>query len=66
MGSVFEKTRGGRTRWTRKEVLVCVQYVLGKKKSVFQFGDSKKREISASSLSYLCEKEEFGKEVDKT
>ena len=42
-----------------------VQDVLGNNKFVFQFGNSQKIEISAYSLSYICDKEEVGKEVDK-
>ena len=37
VGDTEEKTREGRTRQTRKEVVVFVQAVLGKKKFVFQF-----------------------------
>ena len=66
MGSVMkakardmeEKTREGRIRRTRKEVVGCVQAVvgIGNKKLLFQFEDVQKRDMSASSLSYLCDK----------
>ena len=55
-----------RTRMTRKEMMGCVQDVLWKNKLIFKFEDGKKGEIGSSSLSYLCEKEEFGQEVDET
>ena len=41
------------------------QDVLGNNKFVFQFGNSQKIEISAYSLSYICDKEEVRKEVDE-
>ena len=44
----------------------CVQAVLGNKKFVVQFENFQKREMSASSLSYVCEKEGVVKDVDKT
>ena len=42
----------------------CVQYVLGKKNFEVPFEYGKKKEMSASSLSYVCDKEEVGEEVD--
>ena len=44
----------------------CVQAVVGKKNYVLQFEHRQKREMSASLLSYVCEKEEVGEEVDET
>ena len=41
----------------------CAQSVVGKK-SFFQFEDEQKREMSDSSLLYLCDKEEVRQEVD--
>ena len=49
-----------------KDVVVCVQSVLEKKKFVVQFEDGQKREMSDSSLSCVCEKDQVGKEADKT
>ena len=40
--------------------------MLGKKKYLVQFEYRQKRDICASSLLYLCEKEEFGQEVNET
>ena len=51
--------------WTRKELVGLFQDVLGNNKFVSQFGNVQKKEISAYSLSYICDKEEVGKEVDK-
>ena len=56
-----ENTREGETRWMRKEVVVCDQSVVGKKKFVAKFEYVQKREMSDSSISYVCEKEEVGK-----
>ena len=47
-----------------KYLAVCVQDAVGKKKLLVIFEYCKKKEISASSMSYLCEKEEVGQEVD--
>ena len=55
-----EKTREGRTRCMSKDVVGCVQSLLEKKKFVFQFEDWQKIEM------IVCEKEEVGKEADKT
>ena len=41
-----------------------VQAVVGKMNFVFKFEYGYQRDKSASSLSYICEKEEFGKESD--
>ena len=44
---------------------VCFQVLVGNKKFLLQFEYGKKRDMSASSLSYLCDKEDVGKGVDK-
>ena len=41
----------------------CVQAVVGKNKFLVKFEDGQKRYMRASSLSYVCEKEEVGEEV---
>ena len=46
--------------------MACLKDVVGKKKSPVQFEDGQKREMITSSLSYVCEKEEVGEEVDDT
>ena len=50
VGELEKITRGGRSRRMRKEVVVCVQDVAGKKKFLFQFEDGQKKDLSASSL----------------
>ena len=45
--------------------MVIVQAVVGKKKSVVKFEYEKKQYMSASSLSYVYEKEEVGEKVEK-
>ena len=52
-------TREGIIRRMRKEVVICVHSVVGKKKSLFQFEDGKKKDIISSSLLFLISKEEF-------
>ena len=51
-------TREGRRRSIRKEVVGCVQSVVGKKKFLVLFEDGQKKEIGSSLLVYLSEKEE--------
>ena len=55
-GEMEENKREGRTRRTRKDMVVYVQTVIGKNNFVVQFEDGKKGYMSASSLSYV-----FGK-----
>ena len=47
----------------RKEVVGYVQAVAGKKNFLVQFKDGHKKDISSSSLVFLCSKEEV--EMDK-
>ena len=49
-----------------KEVVVCVQDIVGKNKLLVKFEYGQKRYISASFLLYLFSKEEVGEEVDET
>ena len=49
-----------------EQVVGYVQAVLSESKFVVQFEDVQKREISAFSVPYVCEKQQFGKEEDKT
>ena len=44
-----------------KQVVGCVQYVVGKKNFTLLFEDGQNKDISASSMSYVCEKDEVGK-----
>ena len=66
VGEMDEKTTEGRSRSKRKEVMGCVQAVVGKKNPLVQSKDRQRREMRDSSLSNLCEKEEVGQEVDET
>ena len=50
VGELGEVTREGRSRSTRKEVMGCVQDVVGKKKFPVQFKYRKKKEIIYSLL----------------
>ena len=51
-----------RSRSMKKEVVVCVHSLVGKKKSLVQFEDGQKKEISSSSIVYLSSKEEVDME----
>ena len=70
MGSVvktkfgeLEKTiREGRIRRMSKEVVGCVQRVVGKNNFLVVFKDEHKKEIGYYSLVYLSEKDEFDME----
>ena len=61
-----ERKREGRTSRTRKEVVGCVQSLLRKTDFVVKFECGKKIEMSAYSLSYVCDKDEVGKDAAKT
>ena len=49
----------------RKEVVGYVQDMVGKNNLPFQFEDGQRRQMSDSSLSYVCYKEEFGKQANE-
>ena len=55
---IEENTREGRSRGEMKYVVGHVQYLVGRKKLLFQFKYGKKKEMSCVSLSYVCSKEE--------
>ena len=58
VGDLEKITREGRSRRMRKEVVGCVQGVVGKKKFLVLFGYGQKKDMGSSSLLYLSEKEE--------
>ena len=58
VGELENITREIRSRSTRKEVVGCVQSVVGKKKFLVQFKDWQKKEISYYLLVFLSSKEE--------
>ena len=62
VGELEKNRRERRIRSTRKDVVVCVQSVVVKKKFLIQFEDRQKKEIGSCSLVYLIEKEEAGME----
>ena len=47
VGETEENTREGRSRTMRKEVVGCVQDVVGKNKFLVQFEDGQKKEMSS-------------------
>ena len=62
VGELEKITRKGRSRRMRKEVVGCVQSVVGKNKFLFLFKDGQKKKIGSCSLFYLNEKEEVDME----
>ena len=53
-----EITREVRSRRMRKDMVGCVQSVVGKKKLLVQFENGNKKDVSYSSLVFLSSKEE--------
>ena len=58
VGELEKITREGRSMRIRKEVVVCVHSVVGKKKLLVEFEDGQKKEISSSLFLSLSSKEE--------
>ena len=54
-----DNTREGRIRRVRKDLMGCVQDVMGKKKLVVQFKKNQKKEMISCSIVYVCSKEEI-------
>ena len=52
-------TMEGRIMRMSKEVVGCLQAVVGKKKFLVQFEDGQKKDISSSSVVFLSLKDEF-------
>ena len=52
-GELENITREGRIRKMRKEVVVCVHSVVGKKKFLVQFKYGQKKDIISSSIMFL-------------
>ena len=63
VGELENITREGRSRRMRKEVMGCVQSIVGKNKFLVQFEDGQKKDINSSSLVFLSLKE--GVEMDE-
>ena len=66
VGDMEEKKRGIIITMVRKEVVGCVQDVIGKNKYLIQLEYRYNRDIRSRSISYVCSKEDFGKEVDES
>ena len=58
VGELENITREGRSRSMRKEVVGCVQIVVGKNNLLFIFKYGQNKEIGSCSLVYLSDKEE--------
>ena len=58
VGEIEEDTRKGRIRRTIKEVVGCVQDMVGKKRFLVQFGDGQRKDTSSSLLVFLISKKE--------
>ena len=66
VGELEKITRKVRSRRIRKEMVGCVQSVVGKNKFLFLFEDGKKKKIGSNLLVYLIEKEEVDMEESIT
>ena len=66
VGELEKITSKGRTRRMRKEVVGCVQSVVGKNKFLLLLEDGHKKEIGSCLLVYLNEKEEVDMEESIT
>ena len=66
VGELEKITRKGRTRRMRKEVVGCVQSVVGKNIFLVLFKDGQQKQIGYCSLVYLNEKEEVEMEESIT
>ena len=64
VGDPEDKKMEGRTRRTMKEVVGCVQDVVGNNKFVVQFEYGQKKEMIYSSISFVCEKDEVGEVLE--
>ena len=62
VGELGKITRKGRSKRMRKEVVGCVQSVVGKNKFLFLSEDGQEKEIVSCLLVYLNEKEEVDME----
>ena len=58
VGELDKTTRDRRIKRTRKEVVGCVQSVVGKKKFLVQLEDRQKKQTIYCSLVFLSSKEE--------
>ena len=66
VGELEKITRRGRSRRMRKEVVGCVQNVVGKNKFLVLFEDGQKKGVDSFLLVYLSEKEEVDMEESIT
>ena len=62
VGETEENKREGRSRMLRKDVLGCVQSVVGKTRFLFKLIDIQKKYMSSSLLVFFILKEEFGRD----
>ena len=66
VGELEKITRNGRSRRMRKEVVGCVQRVVGKNTFLVLLEDGQKKDIGSCSILYLSEKEEVEMEESIT
>ena len=59
VGDMEENTREGRNSRIRKEVVGCVQDVVGNKKFLVQFGYGQNKDMGSFLLSCVCSKEGY-------
>ena len=60
-----EKIREGRSSRISKDMFVCAQDLVGKKKFLIQPKDSQRRDINSCFILYICSGEEVCKKLNK-
>ena len=60
-----EKAREGIIRRMRKDMVVFVHFVVGKKKFLVQFKDRQKIDVDCCLLTSICFEKEVGREVNR-
>ena len=66
VGDIEEDTREGIIMRMRKEMVGCVQDLVGKKKLLVQLKYGNKKDMSSSLLQFLCSKEEVDMDEPKS
>ena len=67
LGYIEDKTMEGRSRSMKKEVVMCVQDMVGKKKIEIKFEDGQSKNTGSGLLLLILSKEEVGNgEEDST
>ena len=66
VGDIEDNTREGIIMRTRKEMVGCVQDLVGKNRLLVQLKYGNKKDMSSSLLQFLCSKEEVDMDEPKS